>query len=135
MIVDLQGSERWQVIAELIDRLVADGKVAPPNREVIAAAVRKRELAMSTGIGLGIGLPHATTDLVSEVVYVIGRSAQGIAFDSADRQPVYTVCLFLVPIGQFQQHLHLLAHVAKILQHTSAPAQIEAELARLIKPH
>jgi mannitol/fructose-specific phosphotransferase system IIA component (Ntr-type) len=54
---------------------------------------------MSTGIGFGIGIPHASTDLISEVVGALGRSKKGINFDALDNQPVNLVMLFLVPQG------------------------------------
>jgi mannitol/fructose-specific phosphotransferase system IIA component (Ntr-type) len=70
---------------------------------------------MSTGIGFGIGIPHASTDLIPEVVGALGRSSKGINFDALDNQPVNLVMLFLVPQGQFQRHLHTLASIAKLL--------------------
>jgi mannitol/fructose-specific phosphotransferase system IIA component (Ntr-type) len=70
---------------------------------------------MSTGIGFGIGIPHASTDLIYEVVGALGRSNSGVSFDALDNQPVKLVMLFLVPQGQFQKHLHTLANIAKLL--------------------
>ena len=70
---------------------------------------------MSTGVGFGIGLPHATTDLVTEVIAVIGRSRVGVQFDAIDGQPVKLAVLFLVPTGDFQKHLNTLANLAKLL--------------------
>jgi mannitol/fructose-specific phosphotransferase system IIA component (Ntr-type) len=115
MIVELQGADRWQVIDELIDHLVVAGKIEAQNRDLIASAVRKREMSMSTGIGFGIAIPHASTHLVSEVVQVFGRSKTGVEFGSLDGELVYKVCLFLVPQGEFQKHVHTLANVAKML--------------------
>ena len=79
------------------------------------AVVRKRETSMSTGIGFGIGIPHASTDLIGDVAGAFGRSQKGIQFDALDNQPVTLVMLFLVPQGQFQKHLHTLADIAKLL--------------------
>jgi mannitol/fructose-specific phosphotransferase system IIA component (Ntr-type) len=70
---------------------------------------------MSTGIGFGVAIPHASTTLVSEVVAVVGRSRQGIRFDAIDCKPAHLVFLFLAPAGEFQKHVHLLANVAKLL--------------------
>ncbi|MFM7818063.1 MAG: PTS sugar transporter subunit IIA, partial [Verrucomicrobiota bacterium] len=67
-------------------------------------------------IGFGIGIPHASTDLIPSVVAAFGRSKAGIQFDSLDNQPVHLVTLFLVPQGQFQKHLHTLAGIAKVLR-------------------
>jgi mannitol/fructose-specific phosphotransferase system IIA component (Ntr-type) len=80
---------------------------------------------MSTGIGFGIGIPHASTDLIHEVVGAFGRSRQGIDFDALDNQPVKLVMLFLVPQGQFQKHLHTLADIAKLLHQTEFRQSLE----------
>ena len=115
IITDLQATNRWEAIDELIKNLVATGKIKPEHLDAIAAVVKKRESSMSTGIGFGIGIPHASTDLIYEVVGALGRSKTGVNFDALDNQPVKLVMLFLVPQGQFQKHLHTLANIAKLL--------------------
>ena len=115
IITDLKATDRWQAIDELIGNLVATGKIKAEDKDTISAVVRKREQSMSTGIGFGIGIPHASTDLIHEVVGALGRSKAGVNFDALDNQPVNLVMLFLVPQGQFQKHLHTLANIAKLL--------------------
>ena len=115
VITDLRATNRWEAIDELIALLVATGKIQPEHLEAISAVVKKRESSMSTGIGFGIGIPHASTDLIYEVVGAFGRSKKGLSFDALDNQPVSLVMLFLVPQGQFQKHLHTLANIAKLL--------------------
>jgi fructose-specific phosphotransferase system IIA component len=115
IITELQASNRWEAIDELIQNLVKTGKIKAENHDAISAVVKKRENSMSTGIGFGIGIPHASTDLIHEVVGALGRSKKGISFDALDNQPVNLVMLFLVPQGQFQKHLHTLANIAKLL--------------------
>ena len=112
---DLQATNRWEAIDELINTLVASDKIKSDHREATVAVVKKRETSMSTGIGFGIGIPHASSDLIQEVVGAFGRSKQGVNFDALDNQPVNLVMLFLVPLGQFQKHLHTLAKIAKLL--------------------
>lgn len=115
IIPDLKASDRWEAIDELINQLVVTHKIEPQNRDRVVEVVRKRESSMSTGIGFGIGIPHASTDLIQEVVGAFGRSQKGVNFDALDNQPVSLVMLFLVPQGQFQKHLHTLAKIAKLL--------------------
>ena len=116
IVPELKATNRWEAIDELIGALVAAGKITPQDREAVTAVVKKREQSMSTGIGFGIGIPHASTDLLTEVVAAFGRSQAGVNFDALDNQPVHLVTLFLVPQGQFQKHLHTLAGIAKVLR-------------------
>ncbi len=115
IISDLKSGNRWEAIDEMVSHLVAVEKIKPEHREGIASVVKKRETSMSTGIGFGIGIPHASTDLIYEVTGVLGRSIGGVKFDSLDNQPVHLVMMLLVPQGQFQKHLHTLAAIAKML--------------------
>jgi mannitol/fructose-specific phosphotransferase system IIA component (Ntr-type) len=115
IVTDLRAINRWEAIDELIGNLVTTGKIPAEHRDAVIAAVKKRETSMSTGIGFGIGIPHASTDLIYEVVGALGRSKTGVNFDALDNQPVKLVMLFLVPQGQFQKHLHTLANIAKLL--------------------
>src|SRR5688572_8006414 len=125
IIPELRATDRWEAIDELIANLVSTGKIKPEHREPIVAVVRKRETSMSTGIGFGIGIPHASTDLIYEVVGALGRSSKGVNFDALDNQPVNLVVLFLVPQGQFQRHLHTLANIAKRLHNKDFRVALE----------
>ncbi len=138
IVVDLNAVDRWQAIDELIDCLVSTGKLKAADRSAIVSVVRKRESSMSTGIGFGIGIPHASTDLLHEVVGALGRSKEGVNFEALDNQPVNLIVLFLVPQGQFQKHLHTLANIAKLLHRREFRKALEdspnaAEMYRIIR--
>ena len=115
IVPEMQANERWSAIVELVELLVARGKVKPEDRDLVLAALRQREETMSTGIGFGIAIPHASSDRVGEVVAAFGRSNKGIEFDSLDNAPVKYIVLFVVPKDQFQTHLRTLAAIAKFL--------------------
>lgn len=112
---DMKAGERWQAIEEIVTMLVAADKVADSDKEELLAALKQREETMSTGIGFGIAIPHASSDRVTEVVAGFGRSKAGIEFDSLDNEPVHFIVLFVVPRDQFQTHLRTLAAIAKFL--------------------
>jgi nitrogen PTS system EIIA component len=119
IIPEMKAAERWSAIVELIDLLVSRGRIKETDRDVVLAALRAREETMSTGIGFGIAIPHASSDRVDEVVAAFGRSTTGIEFDSLDNAPVKFVVLFIVPKDQFQIHLRTLAAIAKFLNDRS----------------
>jgi fructose-specific phosphotransferase system IIA component len=140
ILTDLEAADRWQAIDELINNLVATGKIKPEHHDAISAVVKKRESSMSTGIGFGIGIPHASTDLIYEVVGALGRSKNGVEFESLDNQPVNLVMLFLVPQGQFQKHLHTLANIAKLLHKSEFRQALQqapdaAAMLKIIREH
>ena len=115
IIPDMVAVERWAAIEELLDQIVEAGKISKEDRGPVMDSIRQREMTMSTGIGFGIAIPHASSDKVDEVVAAFGRSVKGIEFESLDAQPVFFVVLFVVPKDQFQTHLRTLAAIAKFL--------------------
>ncbi len=119
IIPEMEAAERWPAIVELVDLLVRLGRIREASRDGILAALKQREETMSTGIGFGIAIPHASSDDVTEVVAAFGRSSSGIEFDALDGAPVKFVVLFIVPKNQFQAHLRTLAAIAKFLNDRS----------------
>ena len=130
IIPELHASNRWEAIDELLNNLINTGKIKSEHREPIAAEVKRRESQMSTGIGFGVAIPHASTglkaDLISEVTGAFGRSKKGVNFDSLDNKPANVVMLLLVPQGQMQKHLHTLASIAKLLNKNEFRQILEA---------
>ena len=126
IIPEMKATERFSAIVELIDLLVAQGKIKTEDRESILASLKKREEEMSTAIGFGIAIPHARSDRIEEVVASFGRSSQGIEFDALDNAPVKFVVLFIVPKNQFQIPLRALASIAKFLNDRSVRESLAA---------
>lgn len=125
----LQSTEKWGAIAELVEQLVSQDKIKTEDKEAILDALRAREQTISTGIGFGIAIPHASSDRVQSAVTAFGRSSQGIEFGSLDNSPVHFIVLFLLPRDQFQTHIATLAEIARYLNDFSAPAS-DASLRR-----
>ena len=115
IIPELSATDRWQALDEIVSHLVAEGHLDAEFRDDAITALRHREETMSTGIGFGIAIPHASCDAVKEVTACFARSKAGVDFESLDGKPVHCIVLFLVPKDQFQTHLRTLAAIAKFL--------------------
>ena len=115
IIPEMVATDRWHAIEEIVNRLVEEGQLDIAHRDEAIVSLRHREETMSTGIGFGIAIPHASCDAVPEVTACFGRSKAGIDFESLDNKPVHFIVLFLVPKDQFQTHLRTLAAIAKFL--------------------
>lgn len=131
VIPSLKAGDKPEVLRELVSHLVKLGELKADDHASVLEAIQRREASMSTGIGFGVACPHTSTDRVEKAVVVVGVSANGIAFDSLDNQPVHLVFLVLIPQGNFQAHLQELAEYAKathqvphqLLQTSSTTAQ------------
>lgn len=114
ILLDLQAVEPWPAIVELVDVLVAAGKLPAEGRDEVLEALKTREALVSTGIGSGVAIPHAFSERIDQVVAVVGRSTGGIDFEALDGLLVTFVILFIVPQKKYQMHLHTLSAIAKM---------------------
>jgi len=81
--------------------------------------VLDRESQRSSGIGCGVAIPHARNEAISQPSIALGRSKEGIDFESLDNAPVHLVFLLATPINAGADHLKALARLARILRHRS----------------
>jgi PTS system nitrogen regulatory IIA component len=108
-VTDLKSVSKDGAIMELI--AVAARSPSIGDAEKLQEAVFEREGIMSTGIGLGIAIPHAKIPSVHDFVVVIGRAPQGIDFNALDQKPVTIVVLIAGPSQEQQRYLEILAGV------------------------
>jgi len=65
------------------------------SQEAVLEALNAREKIGSTGLGKGVGLPHAELDQATSPFMLFVRLAQAVDFDSQDDEPVDLVFLVL----------------------------------------
>ncbi len=114
IILEMNATEHWAAITELVDRLVETGGLTESHRQDMLDAFKEREEQISTGIGAGVAIPHTFSDELEEVVAVLGRSQTGIDFQALDNAPVHQIILFIVPRKEYHLHLRTLAAIAKL---------------------
>ncbi|SDF80973.1 PTS system, fructose-specific IIC component [Fontibacillus panacisegetis] len=113
MIMDLKASKKEAAIDELIESLVAHGRINDPV--LFKEMILKREAESSTGIGGGIAMPHAKTKAVNEPTVVFAKSAQGVDFESLDGEPARIFFMIAAPEGAGTMHLRTLAALSRLL--------------------
>jgi fructose-specific phosphotransferase system IIA component len=113
-LLNLQSKEKFEVIKELVRPLAATGVITSES-ELLSAIVR-RENMESTGIGLGVAIPHARTRAVSGIVLAFGRADSGVDFSSLDGKPSHLIFLIAAPEEQKTEYIMTLARLSKLLR-------------------
>jgi mannitol/fructose-specific phosphotransferase system IIA component (Ntr-type) len=126
ILLEMKAVEHWPAIIELVDHLVTTGQLPPEQRDEMLEAFRAREEQVSTGIGLGVAIPHAFSDHLDRVIAVFGKSKAGIDFESLDNKPVHFIILFVVPRKGYHLHLQTLAAIAKMFTNIEIRRQLGA---------
>ncbi|MBI4974652.1 MAG: PTS sugar transporter subunit IIA [Candidatus Omnitrophica bacterium] len=112
--VNLKSADKEGVIKELADLLVKAGDIK--NKDELVRVLLARESLGSTGIGQGIGIPHAKSPNVKNVVAAFGLSQRGVNFDSLDGEPAYIFFLLIAPEESAGPHLKALARISRMLK-------------------
>jgi mannitol/fructose-specific phosphotransferase system IIA component (Ntr-type) len=118
----LRSTERGGAVRELVTA------AAMPGTDIEAAvqAVLAREGASPTGFGRGLAIPHARLPGLPAPLLALGVSEDGIAFEAADGQPARIIVLLLTPGEADDEHLGLLAQIARELSDPAVQRQVIA---------
>jgi PTS system nitrogen regulatory IIA component len=83
-------------------------------RSSVYDALFAREKMGSTGLGLGIAIPHGRIKGLKEARGAFFRLASPVQFDAPDGLPVSLVFVLLVPEAASEHHLQLLSELAQM---------------------
>jgi PTS system nitrogen regulatory IIA component len=112
--VRLSATSKKEVLLELVEPLVKAGKVSDAKKMV--EVLLEREELGSTGIGQRIAIPHGKSPVVKELAAAFGVSAEGVAYDSLDGEPVNLFFVLVAPEGSAGVHLKALARISGLLK-------------------
>ena len=97
-------TSKRQALQYLMDTLSANSAVA--NADELAEGIYNREELMSTGIGLGVAVPHVRLKSIKKPIMAVGISKSDITdYESLDGKPVRI--LFMILAGQSDHALHI----------------------------
>ncbi|MGR3951545.1 MAG: PTS sugar transporter subunit IIA [Chlamydia sp.] len=82
----------------------------------IENAIVQRERLMSTGIGMGIAIPHAKTPEIPNFLISVGIFEQGIEWDAIDSSLIRVVFMIIGPDSNPKEYLYLLSALTNIVK-------------------
>ncbi len=109
-----KGSEKKEIINKLAEMISKSDNVE--NKDKFIKDIWERESIMSTGIGLGIAIPHARSKYIKDIVISIGIAKDSIEYDALDGKPVSFIVMIAANESQQKEYLRVLAKVALILK-------------------
>lgn len=134
MILFIKASDRDDAIRQLISH-----SSHLENPENFYQAVIKREEVITTGIGMGVAIPHAKMAAFKDFFITIGILEKGVDWKSLDSHPVRLIFLIAGPNDKQTEYLKILStltlaikddHVRKQLFNAVDPLQAYSLLAK-----
>ncbi|MBU5468327.1 PTS fructose transporter subunit IIABC [Virgibacillus sp. MSJ-26] len=92
---NLSGESREEVIDELIEKL--DTANVLDSKQVYKEAILAREAEGTTGLGMGIAIPHGKSNAVKKPTVAFGISQHGVDWQSLDGTQAQLIFIIAVP--------------------------------------
>ena len=109
----LRATSKKQALQELAKRAAA--LTGAPERTIYDVLIERERLG-TTGIGMGVAIPHGRLPGLDRLCGVFARLDRPIPFEAIDDQPVDLIFLLLAPEAAGSDHLKALAQVSRLLR-------------------
>ncbi len=112
----LEVEDRDKAIKQLVDSLSDAGQL--PEKEVFLDAILKREKIVSTGIGMGVAIPHAKLPGFDRFFLAVGlqKGEEGIEWDALDGAPVRLIFMIGGPANEQTEYLKILSRLTAAIK-------------------
>ncbi len=114
ILANMDAADKEDAIRQLIGALAAAKAIPKAKTDAVLREVIERERSATTGIGRGVGIPHARSTHVKQVVLAIGRVPRGVEFGSVDGERVRLVLLLVSPKEGNDEHLAAMKGIVTI---------------------
>jgi PTS system nitrogen regulatory IIA component len=102
---------------ELLAKNIASSNNGIDQIDVIGCLIARERLG-STGLGNGIAIPHGRLKYCEKAVATFIQLKNGIDYGAIDNMPVDLIFALIVPEESTDEHLQILAILAKMLSET-----------------
>jgi nitrogen PTS system EIIA component len=109
----LRAANKKQALLELAKRAAVMTGI---HERTIYDVLIERERLGTTGIGMGIGIPHGRLPGLDKLCGIFARLERAVPFEAIDDKPVDLIFLLLAPETAGADHLKALAQVSRLLR-------------------
>ena len=117
-----QSASKKRVLEQLSQLLAANQETLSQNQ--VFDSLLSRERLGSTGLGHGVAIPHGRMKESDSTLAAFIKLQQGVDFDASDNQPVDLLFALLVPEEATEEHLQLLAQLARMFSDAALVQQL-----------
>src|SRR5581483_9272088 len=113
LIFFLEETTKEEVLRTLVNATIQEKKL--PDGEKFFRAISEREKIVSTGIGMGVAIPHAKLSTYDNFFVTVGILSKGVDWQALDRAPVRLIFLIGGPDDKQTEYLQILSSLTMVL--------------------
>lgn len=115
LVLFLDANSRDEALKQMVDVLAKEHKLKNP--QIFHDAILEREGIVSTGIGLGVAIPHAKLHGYDDFFIAIGvQSKKGIEWNALDGAPVHLIFMIGGPDNKQTEYLRILSLLTEAIK-------------------
>ena len=141
--VNLKAADKDSALREIVDQLVK-GSVLEASLEAPAVrALFEREKLASTGVGMGVAIPHVKLAGLQQVACSLSVHQGGLQWSAVDGEPVHILFTVLRPEREGErhkdsEHIEMMSWVAQLartpdFRRFAVQAKTKTDLVELLK--
>ena len=109
LIVFCDAKTRDDAIRSLVDQIASSGKIH--DKRAFFEATIEREKIVSTGVGMGVAIPHAKLPAYDHFFIAVGILKSGVDWNALDGAPVRFIFLIGGPDDKQTEYLQILSNL------------------------
>src|ERR1700734_1288057 len=109
LVAFLNAQTRDDAIAALVNKIDVAGKLL--NKETFYSAIIDREKIVTTGMGMGVAIPHAKLPGYADFLIALGVLPKGVDWGALDGAPVRLIAMIGGPDDKQTEYLQILSNL------------------------
>jgi PTS system nitrogen regulatory IIA component len=114
LVVFLNAETQDQALTQLIDKIFENGKLK--DKENFYRAIIERERIVSTGVGMGVAIPHAKLPAYDHFFIAIGVLQKPVDWNALDGSPVRLIFMIGGPDDKQTEYLQILSQLTQAIK-------------------
>lgn len=120
LITVIEGRHSKNEVLEIMVDLIEKNSDALTDKKAFFDSILSREQVGSTGIGLGIALPHARCENIKKIVTAVALLKESVNFNSLDGENVKLIVMVGAPKSQGGEYLSLVSALMRTFRNKEA---------------
>ena len=110
--IGLIAEDKWKAIEKMAKILAKSKNICDVDE--LYKKFLEREKNMTTGLGHGVGIPHAMSETVNDLTVAAATLSEPLDFESFDFKPISVIFAIASPIDRDKRYMIILSQIARL---------------------